>query len=142
MSGTEVTRHGFSEVEEDILRRTESRNKDGGNCMDIFYERREEMSSEEKAKEKMSYRDTFMGTGARSNVCEEDFMNNSDISEDDLIEEGDDESCFGMGMTKEKLEARRPWHNSIIIKMVGRSIGYHSLGGVCKSCGEPRWNHY
>lgn len=33
-----------------------------------------------------------------------------------------------MGMTREeKLEARWPWGNSVIIKLVGRSIGYHFL---------------
>lgn len=57
----------------------------------------------------MSYKDSIMGTGARSKACEEDFMEERDISNDDPIEEGDDETWFGMGMTQEeKLEARRP----------------------------------
>lgn len=35
---------------------------------------------------------------------------------------------FSMGMSKqEKLEARRPWRWSLIIKLVGNNIGYHYL---------------
>lgn len=79
----------------------------------------------EKAKEKISYHDTVMGTGSKSYACMEDFM---EVAKDDLIEEGDDESCFGIEMTREeKMETRRPWRNSVIIKLVGRSIKYHYL---------------
>lgn len=96
--------------------------------MDILYERNEDMSGEEKATEKMSYRDIVMGAGARSNVCVEDFMEDGDVSDDNLIEEVDGESCFRIGMTNEEmLEARRSWRNSVIIKLVGISMGYHCL---------------
>lgn len=51
-----------------------------------------------------------------------------EISDDDIIEEGEDMTCFEIGMTREeKVEARRPWTNSLIIKLVERSIGYHYL---------------
>lgn len=54
-------------------------------------------------------------------------VDKDDISDDEVIEEGN-ESWFGMGMTcEEKKEARRPWRNSLIIKMFGRSTGYHYL---------------
>lgn len=50
------------------------------------------------------------------------------ISNDDLIKESMDESWFRMGMTREeKWVARRPWRNSLIIKLVGRSVRYHYL---------------
>lgn len=45
-------------------------------------------------------------------------------------------------MTKiEKIEARRPWSNSLIIKLVGRMIGYQYLWrriqAMWKTQGEP-----
>lgn len=51
-----------------------------------------------------------------------------DLSDDDVVEEGDFQTWFGIGMMKEeKREARWPWRNSLIIKLVGRSIGYQFL---------------
>lgn len=51
-----------------------------------------------------------------------------DVSNDDVIEEGDDETWFGMGMTRaEKIEERRSGRNNLIIKLVGRTIGYQYL---------------
>lgn len=50
-----------------------------------------------------------------------------EISHDNIVEE-EDGPWFSMGMTKlEKHEARRPWRMSVIIKLVGRSIGYQFL---------------
>lgn len=47
---------------------------------------------------------------------------------DDFLVEGDGKTWFGMGMTREeKIEARRPWCNSVIIRVVGCSVGYHYL---------------
>lgn len=40
----------------------------------------------------------------------------------------DDEEWFGIGMTREeKIKVRRPWRNSLIIKLISKSIGYHYL---------------
>lgn len=50
------------------------------------------------------------------------------ISDDDVIQEGEDESWFSIGMTREqKIEGRRPWRGSLIVKLIGRSIGYHKF---------------
>lgn len=50
------------------------------------------------------------------------------VPDDDELEEMDDGQWFSMGMTKEeKIEARKPWRLNLIIKMVGRSIGYQLL---------------
>lgn len=50
------------------------------------------------------------------------------VSDDDEIGEGTDGFWFSMGMTRKvKIEARRPWWNGLIIKLVGRPIGYHYL---------------
>lgn len=37
---------------------------------------------------------------------------------DDTLEEGEEEAWFSIGMNKEeKLEARRPWRNNLIIRL-------------------------
>lgn len=51
-----------------------------------------------------------------------------DASDDDVIEDLEYESCFSMGMSRqEKIAARRSWRTSLIIKLVGRRIGYQYL---------------
>lgn len=77
----------------------------------------------------------------QANAKEEDFWDGY-ISDDDPIEEGEDKTCFSMGMTREeKTEARRPWRNGLIIKLIGRYIGYHYLWrgiqAMWRTQGEP-----
>lgn len=49
------------------------------------------------------------------------------VSDDDVIEEGEG-AWFSTEMTKaKKMEAKKPWRLSIIIKLVGMSIGYQYL---------------
>lgn len=44
-----------------------------------------------------------------------------DVSDDDVVEDLGDESCFSMGMARqEKIEARRPWRTSLFIKLYSR----------------------
>lgn len=75
-----------------------------------------------------SYKDSVL-KGLRPNgACFESTQNEGEVSDDDVIEEEDDETCFSIGMTRaEKIKARRPWLNCLIVKLVGRSIGYHYL---------------
>lgn len=59
-----------------------------------------------------------------------------------FLEGGNDKAWFGMGMSREeKLEARWPWRNSLIIKLIGRSTGYHylwrQLQAMWRTQGEP-----
>lgn len=50
------------------------------------------------------------------------------VSDNDVEEEIEDGPWFSMSMTKEeKVEARRPRRLSLIIKLVGQSIGYPFL---------------
>lgn len=59
---------------------------------------------------------------------DEDLLEDGDIFDDDPIEEGNDETWFRMGMTREeKMEARCRSRNSQIIKLVGHAIGCHFL---------------
>lgn len=51
-----------------------------------------------------------------------------DASNDDIVKNLEDESCFNMGMSREeKIFVRRPWCTSLIIKFIGRRIGYQYL---------------
>lgn len=51
-----------------------------------------------------------------------------EVSDDDKSEYDEEDPWFSIGMTKEeKLEARRPWRLSLIIKLVGKSVGYQFL---------------
>lgn len=51
-----------------------------------------------------------------------------ELSDEDILDEDEVGPRFNMGMSmKEKIEARKPWRNSVIIKLVGRKIGYHYL---------------
>lgn len=55
-------------------------------------------------------------------------MDDGSISDDDLVEEGDRKTWFARGMScDEKIEACQPWCNSVIVKVVGRPVGYHYL---------------
>lgn len=99
----------------DILRRSTKRNKashplPGG--------KGEEDGAVEENKK--SYRDSVRGASSMKGNATEEEEEDGDVSDDDVIEEGDGETWFGMGMmTEEKIEARRPWRNSLIIKLVG-----------------------
>lgn len=84
------------------------------------------MSKSAAGGSKVSYRDSVFGSRARVVMDEDGSMEDGDISDDDQIEESNEGTWFGIGMTREeKIEARRPWRNALIIKLVGRSIGYH-----------------
>lgn len=62
----------------------------------------------------------------KTSVMEE--VDDGEISDDDLDEENNDETWFGMEMTRvKKIETRRPWRYTLIVKLMGSSIGYHYL---------------
>lgn len=51
-----------------------------------------------------------------------------EASDDDIEEEVMDNSMFSKGMSRlEKIEARKPWRTSLIIKLGGCQIGYQYL---------------
>lgn len=59
-----------------------------------------------------------------SSVLEDVLMEDEDMVDVEMISD----PRFNMGMTKfEKIEARRPWRNGLIIKFIGRKIRYHYL---------------
>lgn len=97
--------------------------------MDVVVEEEEAASDiSREARRKVSYKDIAMGITENSQSEKVDEGDDKEISDDDLIEEATDDTSFKMGMTcEEKLEARLPWRNSLIVKLAGRSIGYHYL---------------
>lgn len=101
--------------EEDILVRSTKRNKSS--------------VSAEDSEIRPSYRDKVRGMAATPTTMEG--LNNDDdddASDDDVVEDLGDDYCFSMGMSRqEKISARRPWRTTLIIKLVGRRIGYRYL---------------
>lgn len=77
-----------------------------------------------------SYRDSVFGRKLCTDDLADvnDIKDDGDVLDDDVIEEGDGKTWFRMGMMKEeKIATRRLWRNSLIIKLVSRTIGYHNL---------------
>lgn len=72
-----------------------------------------------------SYGDKVVGK-KRCTLWEEmEALEDDMISNDDLIKE-DRVTLFGMSMThEEKIEARQPWYNNVIVMVIGRSVGHH-----------------
>src|SRR4051812_46870421 len=74
-----------------------------------------------------SYRDSVLDHGRRKTLMGED-LDDGEVSDDDLIEECSDGMWVVIDVTREqKIEARRPWRNSLILKLVGKLFGYHYL---------------
>lgn len=91
---------------------------------------------------KVSCRDTVIVERCMENRAQFETFCAGDISDDDIIEESNNPTWFGMRMTcEEKIEVRIPWCNSLIIKLVGRSIRYHYLWhriqAMWRTQGEP-----
>lgn len=127
MASTEERTREASPEEEDILQRSTKRTKESHESTDTNNGKGKNPDPDLAGRER-SYRDTVMGDSMESQASQEEEDEEGNTSDDDEILEGDKISWFGMGMTKqEKIAARRPWRNSLIIKLVGRSIGYHYL---------------
>lgn len=55
-------------------------------------------------------------------------LDERDLSDDDVVVEDDDGPWIKSGMTKEEeKKARERWKHNVIIKLVGRRIGFHIL---------------
>lgn len=126
--GTKSPNRKDQSEEEDLLRRNKRRNKgqgfEGGSNtgnMDVNME-------VEENNNRSSYKEAAMGVKGRARVSIEVDLDDGAISDDDVMEESTDPSWFQIGMMRdEKWRARQPWWNSLIIKLAGRSIGYHYL---------------
>lgn len=69
-----------------------------------------------------------MGLKQDAQVENGDKVADGDVSDDGVTEDDGDEPWFSMRMIKEeKYETRRPLSQSLIIKLVERSIGYQFL---------------
>ena len=68
-----------------------------------------------------------MGENSKSLLEEGDELYTDDDEEDDVEEEMDAE-CPSISLTKKENERiRRTWKRTLIIKLLGRNIGYHLL---------------
>lgn len=131
-----------SEVEADILQRSTKRTK--RNQSDPRLNPTEANDKVEVKEEKRrSYRDSVMGEGNHNESAARESDNDGGVSDDDVIEEGDDETWFGIEMIREeKITARRPWRKSLIIKLVGRSKGITIYENGSRKCRGRRLSHY
>lgn len=116
-----------STEEEDLLKRCKKKAKEGVEMETADGEDRERSTATTSGSKK-SYKDFILGDRKKDNADAFADLDMGEVLDDDLIEENIDGSWFGIGMTREeKNEARRPWRNSLIVKLVGRSISYHFL---------------
>ncbi|XVF65824.1 hypothetical protein PTKIN_Ptkin09bG0281700 [Pterospermum kingtungense] len=77
---------------------------------------------------KLSFRDKLMGGQGRhenfSQSEEEGFVSD----DDEVLVDEDEEDCPTIGLTKrEKERIRRPWRQTLIVKVMGRSVGFNFL---------------
>lgn len=93
-----------------------------------------EVEARQQESRMLSYRDLF--TQNHTTICmeeqgiKEDEYEDDDvtISDDDMVNDEDDMPCLSNGMRREeKKQARKPWQLSVIMKLVGKTIGYHYL---------------
>ncbi|XP_031131806.1 uncharacterized protein LOC116033187 [Ipomoea triloba] len=64
-----------------------------------------------------------------------------EVSDDDEINEDDDPACPRIRVTKEeKARLRRPWRRSLIIKLLGKQIGYNFLLRRLQTMWKPEGN--
>lgn len=74
---------------------------------------------------KHSFKDMLLGANRADQVQDCGY---EDASDDDVGDEEEEGPWFTMTITTEgKKEARKPWKLNVIIKLVGRTIGYHHL---------------
>lgn len=138
---TGATREAAAE-EEDLLQRSTKRSNESHEGTPPLVRVANAASAYLREPER-SYRDTVMGdTSHHQRAQEEEVDDEGNTSDDGVIEEGDKVSWFRMGMTKEeKIEARRPWRSSLIIKLIGRTIVYQyiwkRIQGMWKMQAEP-----
>lgn len=141
ISATHAAPREVTTEEEDLLQRSTKRTKENHNPPDPPKEDQGQPNTRQ-GKGASSYRDKVKESISVDHSTQEDDDDEGNTSDDDLVMEGDGVSWFGMRMTKtEKIEARRPWRNSLIIKLVGRSVGYQFLWkriqAMWRTQGEP-----
>lgn len=90
------------------------------------------------ASKEFSYKNILTGTegGNQKEKLEEDLV--SDDENEDKKKEGDPE-CPAIKLTKkEKLRLRKPWRQSLIIKVMGRKVGYAYLLNRLNTIWHPK----
>lgn len=83
----------------------------------------------------MSFRAILTGRSEKGSKGED-----NEVSDDDEAEQEDGESdCPVIKLTKEeKLRMRKPWRNTLIIKVLGRSVGYNYLLRRLRTMWKPK----
>ena len=117
------TPHEKTNEEDHILHRSNKRVRSREN---IEEPTRKDVDLLEKNKQHVSFRDKLLGQDA----------NNDDLDPEEWIlddenggSEADEEQCCPVirMSREEKLRIRKPWKQSLIVKLLGRPIGYRTL---------------
>lgn len=120
--------HDQTKEEEDLLHRRKKRNKGIGMARRSSMEGADIDMADEGKNTRSTYKDAAMGFKGKSYTGTNVEIDKGAISNDDVIEESTHRSWFGIGMIREeKWRVRQPWWKSLIVKLVGRYIGYHYL---------------
>lgn len=121
-SPTEDLRHLSSEEEDNLAKSKTDLDTSPGNGTLM-----EEIAEGFEERRKYSYADLLKSNGTQQNE-EHHQREDDEVSDDDMAEEEADSPWISVVMTKEeKIKARREWKLSVIVKLVGKSIGYHYL---------------
>lgn len=118
-----------SKEEDDNLRRSKTKNKEGDIDPEITSSPKTVSPDPTQTERSPTYMEKVMG-GRGNATSEDDPMEADEVeSDDDLVEENhNSDPWFSMRMTRsEKIEARKPWHSSLLIKFIGGKISYHNL---------------
>lgn len=91
-----------NEEEKDLLERSKHREKED----EGIHSQKNEDPKRESMQHQRSYKDSVLGRKGGSQTTKEDLYADGNVLDDDIIEESNGDSCFGIGMTKEeKMEA-------------------------------------
>ncbi|XVF70165.1 hypothetical protein PTKIN_Ptkin11bG0139400 [Pterospermum kingtungense] len=125
----------LSKEEADILQRSMKRMKknvvENDVSNEISMENIEDgQNSNHVVSQGLSFKDTLMGKASeRLNLKDEGFISD----DDDLCDEEEEEDSPNILSKKEKARLRRPWRQTLIIKLMGRSVGYTYLFNKIKA---------
>lgn len=117
------------EEHDNLARSTKKIKMVEGDTNNPSFESHNEHDKFSDCRRKSSYKEKVMGSTLDTEMgdVEGDEVEDN-VCDDDEVQEDDTGPWFSMGTIKqEKIDARWPWKMSLIIKLVGRSVGYHFL---------------
>lgn len=104
------------------------------NMMEVIREGRTVINSGQE-----SFKDKLLG--AQSSMNSQNSLEDDLASDDDEPEEVEDKDCPVIQLIRaEKIRVRRPWRQTLIIKVMGRTVGYTYLLRRIKALWHPSFH--